>query len=61
MKRKIIALAIFAAITMTGIATYKSYADAGKINPDCPNGCVSGQGGCHCFVDYPQYKEYNWN
>lgn len=34
----------------------------GEINPDCPNGCVSGWGGCRCNGWYPQFAEYNgWN
>ena len=32
----------------------------GDVNPDCPNGCVSGGGGCFCHVNYPQYKEASW-
>ena len=31
-----------------------------NINPDCPNGCISGGGGCFCYVDYPQYREASW-
>lgn len=34
---------------------------SGEINPDCPNGCVEGEGGCFCFEDYPQYKEATWS
>lgn len=28
----------------------------GEINPDCPNGCVSGNTGCYCFTWY-EYRE----
>jgi hypothetical protein len=28
-----------------------------EINPDCPNGCVAGKGGCFCFIKYPKLKE----
>jgi hypothetical protein len=30
------------------------------INPDCPNGCVNGEGGCHCYRDYKEYAEAKW-
>jgi hypothetical protein len=29
-------------------------------DPDCPNGCVEGNTGCHCHIDYPNLKEYIW-
>lgn len=33
-----------------------------EINPECPNGCVGGSGGCYCRDYYPYYKEYSgWN
>jgi hypothetical protein len=35
-------------------------ASAKDVNPDCPNGCVEGSGGCHCYKDYPQYAEAKW-
>ncbi len=31
------------------------------INPLCPNGCIDEEGGCYCYGDYPQYKEYDWD
>lgn len=31
-----------------------------EINPSCPNGCVTGSGGCYCNGYYPEYKEYKW-
>ena len=34
---------------------------SGEINPDCPNGCVEGEGGCFCFKDYPELKEATWS
>jgi len=30
----------------------------GEINPDCPNGCVAGSGGCFCYEYYEYYAEY---
>jgi len=50
-------LVIFALALTTGVNV--NTADA-QINPDCPNGCVGGSGGCHCFQDYPQYAEAVW-
>lgn len=26
------------------------------INPDCPDGCVEGGGGCYCHGHYPNLK-----
>jgi hypothetical protein len=31
----------------------------GEINPFCPNGCVSGGGGCHCYIWYEHFSEYD--
>ena len=33
---------------------------AGSINPDCPDGCVEGSGGCRCYIDYDDLKSGTW-
>ena len=42
------------------LANVEALAD-GEINPDCPNGCVKGAGGCFCYEYYPHFKEYDWD
>lgn len=32
-----------------------------SVSSDCPNGCVEGQGGCHCNGDYPDLREAKWS
>lgn len=32
-----------------------------EINPDCPNGCASGDTGCYCLKDYPDKREMKWS
>lgn len=71
---KFTVLAVFAFIT--GLNVYKAQTEvqlsdaqmknvealaSGEINPDCPNGCVEGEGGCFCFKDYPELKEATWS
>lgn len=70
---KVAVMAMF--VLVTGLNVYKSQTDvklsdtqlknvealaSGEINPDCPNGCVDGDGGCFCFEEYPEYKEAKW-
>lgn len=47
-----------AALSIGGIFTINSV--QAHINPDCPNGCIRGGGGCHCFDDYPNLSEASW-
>lgn len=71
---KFTVLAVFAFIT--GLNVYKAQTEvqlsdaqmknvealaSGEINPDCPNDCVEGEGGCFCFKDYPELKEATWS
>ncbi len=58
MKKIFLSLLIISALALTTVVNVKT-ADA-EVNPDCPNGCVYGSGGCHCIVDYPQYAEAVW-
>ncbi|HRR11042.1 MAG: hypothetical protein KBA42_06420 [Bacteroidales bacterium] len=30
------------------------------INPECPNGCKEGSGGCYCYQHYKDLREANW-
>jgi hypothetical protein len=59
MKKKILFFVAIIALTIVGIVGTVQTTTA-DINPDCPNGCVSGSTGCHCFIDYPQYAEAVW-
>ena len=38
----------------------KANVDALADDDLCPNGCIKGSGGCHCYIDYPDLKEYPW-
>ena len=62
MKRKIYKHFAFAAIVaMLAVSSQIIKATIPPVtDPDCPNGCVAGSGGCHCHIDYPQYAEYIW-
>ncbi len=76
MKKKIITIAAIGSLVLftaayTFFSTEKNQVNSlmleniealaqSEINPDCPNGCIKGSGGCYCFTSYPQYKEYNW-
>ncbi|MCH7399045.1 hypothetical protein MM236_13655 [Belliella sp. DSM 107340] len=31
-----------------------------QTNPDCPNGCVQGSGGCSCNGWHSCLEEYDW-
>ena len=64
----IIAIAAFAAFNMnvsskgaglSDISLANVEALAKSENPDCPNGCVKGDGGCYCYAWYPCYAEYD--
>ena len=71
---KVAAMAVF--VFITGLNVYKSQTSvqlsdaqlknvealaSGEINPECPNGCVDGEGGCFCFEEYPEYREATWS
>ena len=32
-----------------------------EVNPDCPNGCTSGNTGCYCYKTYPDKREVKWS
>ncbi|KXT50006.1 MULTISPECIES: NVEALA domain-containing protein [Bacteroides] len=32
-----------------------------EVNPDCPNGCTSGNTGCYCYKTYPDQREVKWS
>lgn len=58
MKKKILLFVAVVAFAIAGVFTVTKV--EAKINPDCPNGCVAGRGGCHCFKDYPDLAEHHW-
>lgn len=58
MKKKILFFVAVIAIIVAGMVTATSV--RADINPECPNGCVEGSGGCYCFDNYPQYAEHVW-
>lgn len=35
--------------------------DEYHVNPDCPNGCTSGNSGCYCYQTYPDQREVKWS
>ena len=32
-----------------------------EVNPDCLNGCTSGNTGCYCYKTYPDQREVKWS
>ena len=30
-----------------------------RVNPDCPNGCLTTEGSCKCYGEHP-YREAEW-
>jgi hypothetical protein len=44
-------------MTMSNLAALT--ASAQEIDPECPNGCVEGSGGCYCYDYYPDLAEYD--
>ena len=32
-----------------------------EVNPDCPNGCTSGNTGCYCYKTYRDKREVKWS
>jgi hypothetical protein len=48
-------------VALSDVSLANVEALAGEINPNCPNGCVEGSGGCTCNGSYPQYKEATWH
>lgn len=62
MKRRILLLVIICAFALSiGINWNTAMAQQGPINPDCPNGCVTGDfQGCYCYEFYWYLDEYDW-
>lgn len=75
MKKKILGITMMAAIALAAgwnfsqnennvllsdLALSNVEALASEINPDCPNGCISGGGGCYCYHKYSDLQEYKW-
>ena len=42
------------------LANVEALAVGEDINPECPNGCVNGGGGCYCYHKYADYREAPW-
>ncbi len=48
-------------MTITGaLVVQTNIQEAKAVNPECPNGCVRGGGGCYCNGWYDGLKEYSW-
>ena len=58
MKKKILLFVAVAVFAIAGVFTATKV--EAKVNPDCPNGCVAGKTGCHCYQDYSDLAEAKW-
>ena len=64
----ILAIAVGAAFNMN-IDSNEGLSDVSLANVEalaitetgCPNGCTNGGGGCYCFAEYKDLREYDWD
>ena len=47
-------------VNLFGVAKNASADGEGEIDPNCPNGCVAGIGGCFCYFGYEYLKEASY-